>query len=51
MSVECFRRNQQGRWELFPYTKAEEVYLASVDFSCPIAVIYEDVTLLDDDVA
>ncbi len=50
MSVECFRRNQERRWELFPYTKGEEIYLASVDFSCPITAIYEDVTLLDDDI-
>ncbi|WP_017652254.1 Uma2 family endonuclease [Fortiea contorta] len=50
MNVECFRRNQQGRWELFPYTKEGEVYLASVDFSCAMTAIYEDVELLDDDV-
>ncbi|MEC4815026.1 MAG: Uma2 family endonuclease [Scytonema sp. PMC 1069.18] len=46
MSVECFRRNEQGRWELYPYGKGEEVYLASVDFRCPIQLIYEDVELL-----
>lgn len=45
MIVECFRRNQEGRWELFSFGKDEEVHLASVDFRCPIAAIYEDVTL------
>ncbi|MCV3213478.1 Uma2 family endonuclease [Plectonema radiosum NIES-515] len=45
MSVECFRRNEEGRWELYPYEKGEEVHLASVDFRCAIATIYEDVVL------
>jgi Uma2 family endonuclease len=43
LSVECFRRNSEGRWELYPYSEGEEVHFASVDFRCPIAVIYEDV--------
>ncbi|WYM03595.1 MAG: Uma2 family endonuclease [Gloeotrichia echinulata CP02] len=51
MSVDCFRRNEKGRWELFAYGKDDEVNLASVDFSCPIAALYEDVTLVEDDVA
>jgi Uma2 family endonuclease len=47
MSVECFRRNDEGRWELYPYEKGQEVHLASVDFHCAIATIYEDVALPD----
>ena len=47
MSVECFRRNDEGRWELYPYEKGAEVHLASVDFRCAIAPIYEDVVLPD----
>jgi len=43
MTVECFRRNAEGRWVLYPYGPGEEVHLASVDFRCPIADIYEDV--------
>ena len=43
ISVECYRRNAEGRWELYPYVAGEEVHLASVDFQCPIAQIYEDV--------
>jgi Uma2 family endonuclease len=43
ISVECYRRNPEGRWELYPYAAGEEVSLASVDFQCPIAQIYEDV--------
>ncbi|MEH1895365.1 MAG: Uma2 family endonuclease [Nostoc sp.] len=47
MSVECFRRNEQGQWVLYPYEKEQEVHLASVDFRCAIAEIYEDVTLAE----
>jgi Uma2 family endonuclease len=42
-SAECFRRNSEGLWVLYPYSQGEEIYLASVDFSCPIAALYEDV--------
>jgi Uma2 family endonuclease len=51
MSIECFRRNEEGRWELYPYGKGEEVHLASVDFRCDIAAIYEDVTLVGDNIS
>ncbi|AVH67002.1 Uma2 family endonuclease [Nostoc sp. 'Peltigera membranacea cyanobiont' N6] len=47
ISVECFRRNEQGQWVLYPYEKEQEVHLASVDFRCAIAEIYEDVTLAE----
>ena len=50
MSVECFRRNSEGLWVLYPYGEGEEVHLASVNFSCPIANLYEDVSLGDDSV-
>lgn len=43
VSVDSFRRNSEGRWVLYPYGKDEEVQLASVNFSCPIAALYEDV--------
>ncbi len=48
VSVECFRRNSEGRWVLYPYGAGEEVHLASVDFRCPIAELYEDVLLGSD---
>lgn len=50
MSVECFRRNEEGRWVLYPYGKGEKVHLASVDFRCSIADIYEDVAISADNV-
>jgi Uma2 family endonuclease len=43
ISVECYRRNSQGRWELYAYTEGQEIELASVNFSCAIAALYEDV--------
>ncbi|MBE9036677.1 Uma2 family endonuclease [aff. Roholtiella sp. LEGE 12411] len=51
MSVECFRRNEDRQWVLYPYEKEEEVHLASVDFRCAIAQIYEDVLLVDENIA
>jgi Uma2 family endonuclease len=51
MSVECFRRNEKGQWVLYPYEKGEEVHLASVDFRCAIAEIYEDVILIDENIS
>lgn len=41
--VDCFRRNSEGLWVLYPYGEGEEVRLDSVDFSCAIASLYEDV--------
>lgn len=51
MSVECYRLNERGKWELTPYSIDEvtsdgadiEVHLTSVDFYCPISQLYEDV--------
>lgn len=42
-NVDCFRRNAEGFWVLYPYSQGEEVYLASVDFRCGIEALYEDV--------
>ena len=41
VSVECFRRNAEGLWVLYPYTQGQEVQFASVNFSCAIASIYQ----------
>ena len=48
LSVECFRRNAEGRWELYPYNQGEEIYLASIDFRCPIEELYEDVAIANE---
>jgi Uma2 family endonuclease len=50
MNVECYRINERGKWKLTAYSveKTEEIepeiYLNSVDFCCPIFLLYEDVT-------
>jgi Uma2 family endonuclease len=44
-SIDCFRRNEQGRWELHAFVEGDEVELKSIDFSCVIASLYEDVIL------
>jgi len=42
-SIECFVRNTEGLWVLYPYSEGQEIHLQSVDFRCPIAALYEDV--------
>jgi Uma2 family endonuclease len=46
VSVECFRRNAEGLWVLYPYSEGQDVQLASVNFSCAIEALYEDAILL-----
>ena len=54
MSVECYRLNARNKWELTHYQIDEtipegtelEVYLNSVDFCCPISLLYKDVDFL-----
>ncbi|MGB3514378.1 MAG: Uma2 family endonuclease [Microcoleaceae cyanobacterium] len=43
MSIECFRKNEQGIWNSEIYTKEKKVNFASVDFSCQIESIYQKV--------
>jgi Uma2 family endonuclease len=43
VSVECFRLNDRGFWELHPYEIGDEVELTSIDLRFPIALVYEDV--------
>lgn len=56
MNVECYRLNEKGKWELTSYSLEEttangteiEVQLTSLDFRCPISVLYEDVVFPED---
>ncbi|MGK7876412.1 MAG: Uma2 family endonuclease [Xenococcaceae cyanobacterium] len=49
MNIECYRLNERGKWELTAYSVEEtediepEIHLTSVDFRCPISLLYEDV--------
>jgi Uma2 family endonuclease len=45
MRVEVFRRNAEGQWVLYTFDAQDQLRLASLDFSCPIADVYEDVDL------
>lgn len=45
MNVEIFRLNERNKWELTPYAAGEAVQLVSIDFECPIELLYEDVKL------
>jgi Uma2 family endonuclease len=55
MNVECYRINEKGRWELAPYSLDErtaggtelEVHFTSVNFRCPISLLYEDVVFTE----
>ncbi|MEH2410187.1 Uma2 family endonuclease [Nostoc sp.] len=44
-SLDCFRINDRGIWELHPYEEGNEIHLTSVDFHFPISLVYEDVQL------
>ncbi|MBC7968837.1 MAG: Uma2 family endonuclease [Verrucomicrobia bacterium] len=43
VSVECFRLNAAGKWELTHSLAGDDIELTSVSFQCPIALLYEDV--------
>jgi Uma2 family endonuclease len=45
ISVDLFRLNERGKWELTPYTTGDTIQLASVDFEFPIDLLYEEVEL------
>lgn len=46
MRMECFRRNAEGLWVRYVYREGHAIHLASVDFRCPIADLYENVEFL-----
>ncbi len=41
--IDCFRRNSEGRWVLYSYREIQDLQLNSVNFSCSLSDIYEDV--------
>lgn len=52
-SIDCYRRNDRGKWELTAYPPDEatetdremDIHFTSIDFHCPLSLIYEDVDL------
>lgn len=45
MAVECYRRGEGRMWLYYSYTAGEAIELASIEFECPIELLYEGVTL------
>ncbi|MDV2993942.1 MAG: hypothetical protein N4J56_003596 [Chroococcidiopsis sp. SAG 2025] len=43
IGVDCFRRNEQGLWVLYPYATEDTITLASVGLSIPVAALYRQV--------
>jgi len=43
MQADLFRRNADGRWELYPAAAGEAVVLSGLQLTLPVASIYEDV--------
>lgn len=41
--IEVFRRDDTGHWVLYPFALSEELELASVDFRCAVADVFEGV--------
>jgi Uma2 family endonuclease len=51
VNVEIFRLNERHKWELTPYAAGETVQFTSIEFECPIELLYEDVDLSPQDSA
>ncbi len=49
MLVEVFRIKEGDIWELHTYTKENELCLTSINFSCSLEMVYEDVVLQESD--
>lgn len=45
LSVDLYRRDDQGHWVLYPATGGDTVELACLDLSFPIETLYEEVEL------
>lgn len=41
--IEVFRRNASGHWVLHPFAADETLALASLEFGCPVATVFEGV--------
>ena len=43
IGVDCFRRNEQGLWVLYPYRAEDTMTLESVGLSLPVTALYRQV--------
>ncbi len=44
IGVECYRLGEGRMWLYYPYTAGDTIELESIEFSCPIELLYEGVT-------
>jgi Uma2 family endonuclease len=47
IAVECYRRGEGRMWLYYPYRAGDVISLSSVEFECPIALLYEGVLFGD----
>jgi len=48
IGVECYRRGEGRLWLYYPYTTGDIITLESINFSVPIELLYENVTVEED---
>jgi len=44
VAVECYRRGEGRMWLYYPYSTGDVLSLHSIEFECPIALLYEGVS-------
>ncbi len=44
IGVECYRRGEGRMWLYYPYIAGDIIELESIEFSCPVELLYEGVT-------
>lgn len=45
VAVECYRRGEGRMWLYYPYTSGDVIGLSSLEFACPIELLYEGVSI------
>ncbi len=48
VAVECYRRGEGRMWLYYPYRAGDVISLSSIEFECPIALLYEGVSFGDE---
>jgi Uma2 family endonuclease len=44
VAVECYRRGEGRMWLYYPYTTGDVISFSSIEFECPIELLYEGVS-------
>lgn len=48
VAVECYRRGEGRMWLYYPYQAGDVISLSSIEFECPIELLYEGVSFGDE---